>query len=104
MALEITDSSYAAIAAEDKLLVVDFWAEWCGPCRMMSPVVDKLAEEFADRVNTGKCNVDNESELPVKFSVRNIPTIIFVKNGELVDKQVGACTEADLRRKYEANL
>ena len=90
MALEIKDSNYAELAAEEKLLVIDFWAEWCGPCRMMSPVVEKLAEEFAGKANIGKCNVDEENDVPVKFAVRNIPTIVFVKNGELVDKQVGA--------------
>ena len=104
MALEIKDSNYAELAAEDKLLVIDFWAVWCGPCRMMSPVVEKLAEEFAGKANIGKCNVDEENDIPVKFAVRNIPTIVFVKNGELVDKQVGACSEGDLRKKVEAHL
>ena len=104
MALVINDSNYAELAAEEKLLVIDFWAEWCGPCRMIGPIVEKLAEAFEGKVNIGKCNVDESDDVPVKFSVRNIPTIVFVKNGELVDKQVGACSEGDLRKKIEAHL
>lgn len=104
MALEIKDANYAELAAEDKLLVIDFWAEWCGPCRMMTPIVEKLAEEFAGKANIGKCNVDECNDVPAQFRVRNIPTIIFVKNGEVVDKQVGACSEGDLRAKVEAHL
>ena len=104
MALNITNENYEALLADSKPLVIDFWAEWCGPCRMMTPVVEKLAEEFAGKANIGKCNVDEENDVPVKFSVRNIPTIVFVKNGELVDKQVGACSEGDLRKKIEAHL
>ncbi len=104
MALVINDANYAELAAEDKLLVIDFWAEWCGPCRMIGPIVEKLAEEFEGKANIGKCNVDESNDVPVKFSVRNIPTIVFVKNGEMVDKQVGACSEGDLRAKIEKNL
>lgn len=104
MALEIKDANYAELAAEGKLLVIDFWAEWCGPCRMMTPIVEKLAEEFAGKANIGKCNVDECNDVPAQFRVRNIPTIIFVKNGEVVDKQVGACSEAELRAKVEAHL
>ena len=84
MALVINDANYAELAADGKLLVIDFWAEWCGPCRMIGPIVEKLAEEFEGKANIGKCNVDESDDVPVKFSVRNIPTIVFVKNGELV--------------------
>ena len=104
MALTFTDELAKELIASGKPVVIDFWAEWCGPCRMMSPVVEKLAEEFAGKANIGKCNVDEENDVPVKFAVRNIPTIVFVKNGELVDKQVGACSEGDLRKKVEAHL
>ena len=104
MALVINDANYAELAADEKLLVIDCWAEWCGPCRMIGPIVEKLAEEFEGKANIGKCNVDESDDVPVKFSVRNIPTIVFVKNGELVDKQVGACSEGDLRKKIEAHL
>ena len=104
MALEIKDANYAELAAEEKLLVIDFWAEWCGPCRMMAPIVEKFAEEYGDKAIIGKCNVDEEDDLTVQFSIRSIPTIVFVKNGELVDKQVGACSEGDLRKKIEAHL
>ena len=104
MALTITSSNYDELMAGELPVVIDFWAEWCGPCRMMTPIVEKLAEEFEGKAHIGKCNVDEENDVPVKFAVRNIPTIVFVKNGELVDKQVGACSEGDLRKKVEAHL
>ena len=104
MALAITNENYESLMASGKPVVIDFWAEWCGPCRMIGPIVEKLAEEFEGKANIGKCNVDESDDVPVKFSVRNIPTIVFVKNGELVDKQVGACSEGDLRKKIEAHL
>lgn len=104
MALTITNGNYDGLIAEEKLLVVDLWAEWCGPCRMMTPIVEKLAEEFAGKANIGKCNVDEESELSGKFSVRSIPTILFIKGGNIVEKQVGACSEGDLRKLIEKNL
>ena len=104
MALVINDANYAELAADGKLLVIDFWAEWCGPCRMMGPIVEKLAEEFEGKANIGKCNVDEANDVPVKFSVRNIPTIVFIKGGEVVDKHVGAINKADLKAKIDALL
>lgn len=104
MAIQITDTNYAEYEAKPELLVVDFWAEWCGPCRMMTPIVEQLAEEFAGKANIGKCNVDEQDEVTSKFMVRNIPTIVFVKGGNIVDKQVGACSAADLKAKIEKNL
>ena len=77
-------------------LVIDFWAEWCGPCRMVAPLIDELATEYAGRVTIGKCDVDENNDLAVKFAVRNIPTILFIKGGQIVDKQIGACPKSTL--------
>ena len=90
MALNIKDDNFEAIVAEGKPVVLDFWATWCGPCKQIAPYIEELAEEYKDSVNIGKCDVDENSELPGQFGVRNIPTVLFIKNGEVVDKQVGA--------------
>ncbi len=104
MEVNITIENFDELASSGKLVMVDFWAEWCGPCRMMAPIVEKFAEEYDGKAIIGKCNVDEDDDLSVKFGIRSIPTIIFVKNGELVDKQVGACSEADLKDKLEKHL
>ena len=104
MALEIKDNNYHELVEDGKLLVIDFWAEWCGPCRMMTPVVEKLTEEFAGQANIGKCNVDEDDLLTSKFNIRNIPTILFIKEGNVVDKCVGSCSEQELREKIQNNL
>ena len=104
MALEIKDSNYAELAAEDKLLVIDFWAEWCGPCRAIAPIVEELAEEYAESVNIGKCDVDSCDDITANYRVRNIPTLVFIKGGEVVDKHVGAINKADLKAKIDALL
>ncbi|MBK5722500.1 thioredoxin [Dysgonomonas sp. Marseille-P4677] len=101
MALEITDAGFEDILKSDKPLVIDFWAEWCGPCRMVGPIVEELATEYADRVTIGKVDVDNNDEITSKYGIRNIPTILFIKNGEVVDKQVGAAQKAVLTEKIE---
>lgn len=101
MALEINQSNFDELAAQGKPMVVDFWAEWCGPCRMMAPIVDELAGEYGDKAVIGKCNVEDNDEITMKFGVRNIPTIIFMKGGEMVDKQVGACSKEDLKAKID---
>ena len=100
MAQKITDANYKELLAQDKLVVVDFWAEWCGPCRSIAPAVDELAAEFEGKAIIGKYNVDDDNAL----SIRNIPTLLFFKGGKLVDKQVGASSKADLKAKIEANL
>ena len=84
--------------------MIDFWAEWCGPCRMMSPIVDDLAAELEGKAVVAKCDVDGNEELAMKYGVRNIPTIIFVKGGEVVDRQVGAVTKDVLKAKIEKLL
>ena len=91
MALEFTEENFESLAIKsDKLVMVDFWAEWCGPCRMVGPHVDELAKEYDGKAVVGKVNVDLHGEIAAQFGVRNIPTIVFLKNGELVDKLVGA--------------
>ncbi len=104
MALAITNDNYEALIGGSKPVVIDFWAEWCGPCKMISPLVDELATEYEGRVEIGKCDVDANGDVAAKFAVRNIPTIIFLKDGKQVDKQVGACTKADLAKKIDALL
>lgn len=91
MALSITSENLQGLLDSGQPLVIDFWAEWCGPCRMVAPLIDELATEYAGRVTVGKCDVDENNDLAVKFAVRNIPTILFIKGGQIVDKQIGAC-------------
>lgn len=101
MALTITSENFEALLAEGKPLVVDFWATWCGPCQMIGPSIDALATEYEGRANIGKCNVDEEQDLPSQFGVRNIPTILFFRNGELATKLVGAQPKDVLQRTLE---
>ena len=90
MALEITDNNFKEILAEGKPVVIDFWAPWCGPCKMVGPIIEELAGEYEGRVTIGKCDVDSNNAIAVQYAVRNIPTILFIKNGQIVDKQIGA--------------
>jgi len=105
MALEITDANFETEAtAEDKVVVLDFWAQWCGPCRMVGPIIDQLSEEYKDQAIIGKVDVDSNPETSMKFGVRNLPTILFIKNGEVVDRQVGAVPKPVLEKKLQALL
>ncbi len=90
MALVITDNNFKELLAEGKPVVVDFWAPWCGPCKMVGPIIEELATEYEGQVIIGKCDVDENSELPAEYGIRNIPTVLFFKDGAMVDKQVGA--------------
>ncbi|MBO4743770.1 MAG: thioredoxin [Bacteroidales bacterium] len=100
----ITSTNFQDFLAEPGLLVIDFWAVWCGPCRILSPVVDELAAEYEGRATIAKCNVDDADDVAAQFGIRNIPTLIFVKNGEVVDRTVGVVPKADLKARIEANL
>jgi len=105
MAFEITDTNFETeVLKSPKVTMIDFWAEWCGPCRAITPIVEELAKEYADKAIIGKLNVDENPEVTVKYGVRNIPTILFIKNGEVVDKQVGAVPKSVLEEKLKAHL
>jgi len=93
MALQITDANFEEIIATDKPVLIDFWAEWCGPCKMIGPIIEELAAERKDAV-IGKVDVDNNPELSFKYKVRSIPTVLVLKNGEIVEKKVGGTTKA----------
>jgi len=102
---EFTEENFESLAVKsDKLVMIDFWAEWCGPCRMVGPLVDELANEYDGKALVGKVNVDIHGGIAAQFGVRNIPTIIFLKNGELVDKVVGAVPKDQLIEKLDANI
>ncbi len=102
MAKEITGTNFEELLGGGLPLVVDFWAEWCSPCRMIGPMVEELAAEFEGRVVVGKCNVDNERERSTRYGIRTIPTLLFFKGGELVERHLGALGKADLKAKIEA--
>ena len=104
MALEITDSNFQEILAEGKPVVLDFWAPWCGPCKMVGPIIDELATEYEGKVIIGKCDVDENGDVAAEYGIRNIPTVLFFKNGELVDKQVGSAPKSAYVAKIEAIL
>lgn len=104
MALEITDSNFQEILAEGKPVVMDFWAPWCGPCKMVGPIIDELAIEYEGKVIIGKCDVDENGDVAAEYGIRNIPTVLFFKNGELVDKQVGSAPKSAYVAKIEAIL
>lgn len=103
--LKITDENFdTEVLKSSKPIVVDFWAEWCGPCRMIGPHVEELASEYDGKALVGKVNVDLHGGIAAQFGVRNIPTIVFLKNGELIDKVVGAVPKNQLAEKLEANI
>lgn len=104
MALSITSENLKDLMDSGKPLVIDFWAEWCGPCRMVGPIIDELAAEYEGKVTIGKCDVDANNAVAVQFAVRNIPTIVFIKGGQVVDKQVGASSKDALKQRVDQLL
>lgn len=104
MAFEFTDANVKEEMGKDLPLVIDFWAPWCGPCRMVTPIIEELATEYAGRVQIGKMNVDENNDTAVEYGVRNIPTILFIKNGEVVERKVGAQSKASLVEAIEKLL
>ena len=105
MAVEFTDANFEELVEKsDKPVIVDFWAEWCGPCRMVGPLVEELANEYEGQAVIGKLSVDNAPQVSQKYGIRNIPTVLFFKNGEVVDKQVGAVPKSELEKKLKAQI
>ena len=105
MALEFTDSNFQTeVLDSDKLSVIDFWAEWCGPCRAIGPVIEELSKDYAGKVNVGKVNVDQNPQLSINYGITSIPAILFIKDGQVVDKQVGAAPRSVLEKKIQTNL
>ncbi|MBQ0075381.1 MAG: thioredoxin [Prevotella sp.] len=104
MEVVITTDNFESYKSGDKLFVVDFWAEWCGPCKMIAPIISQLAQEYEGKVVIGKCNVEDCESIPAEYGIRNIPTLLFFKGGQLVDKFVGGANKAKLQERINANL
>jgi len=105
MALELTDANFEeTVINSGKPALIDFWAVWCGPCRMVGPIVEEIAKDYDGKAIVGKVDVDNNPQIAQKYGIRNIPTILFIKNGEVVDKQVGASPKATIASKLDAIL
>jgi thioredoxin 1 len=105
MAIEFTDANFQEkVLSSDKLTVVDFWAEWCGPCRAIGPVIEELSKEYDGKVNVGKVNVDHNPQLSINYGVTSIPAILFLKNGQVVDKLVGAQPKGNFVKKIEQHI
>jgi len=103
MAVEVTDATFDEVVLKsDKPVLVDFWAAWCGPCRMLTPIVEELSQDFKDKAVITKVDVDANQEFAAKYGVRNIPTVLIFKGGEVVDKQVGVAPKATYSEKLEA--
>lgn len=102
--MEITSQNFNEIIAQEKPVVLDFWATWCGPCKKIAPLIEELAAEYEGKAIIGKVNVEDEDDLATQFGIRNIPTVLFIKNGNVVDKQVGACPKSELENKLTALL
>ena len=105
MATEVNDNNFEEIVVgSDKPVLVDFWAEWCGPCRIIAPILEEISAEYSGKALVVKCDVDNSPQVAIKYSIRNIPTVLFFKNGEIVDKQVGAVPKTIFVNKLNAIL
>lgn len=104
METKITTSNFESLKNGELPLVVDFWATWCGPCRMIAPIIEELAKEYDGKINVGKCDVEECDDIAAEFGIRNIPTILFFKGGEVVDKLVGAASKSKIEDKFKALL
>lgn|SRR5512143_670187 len=105
MALEVNDTNFEEVVLKsDKPVIVDFWAEWCGPCRMIAPAMEEISGEFSGKAIVAKCDVDNSPSVTAKFGIRNIPTVLYFKEGKVVDKQVGAVPKSNFVNKLNALL
>ena len=105
MALELTEANFEYLVLNsDKPALVDFWAEWCGPCRMVGPIIDEISADYDGKAVVGKLNVDQHSAIAQKYGIRNIPTVLFIKDGEVYDKQVGAAPKTAYAEKLDAKL
>jgi thioredoxin 1 len=102
MAKEITENNFEeSVLKSDQVALIDFWAQWCGPCRAIAPIIEDLANEYEGKAVIGKVDVDTNQEIAMKYSIRSIPTILIIKNGEVVDRHVGATTKAILKAKID---
>ena len=104
MAQIATNTNFDGLLQSEKLVIVDFWATWCGPCRMLSPVLDEVEEEMADKIAVVKVNVDDADEIAMRYRIMSIPTLVFIKNGQMVDRTVGAMAKSTLIDRINANL
>ena len=104
METKSTASNFESLKNGELPLVVDFWATWCGPCRMIAPIIEELAKEYDGKINVGKCDVEECDDIAAEFGIRNIPTILFFKGGEIVDKMVGAASKSKIEEKFKALL
>lgn len=105
MAFEVNDVNFEEIVIKsDKPVIVDFWAEWCGPCRMISPIIEEISTEYSGKALVVKCDVDNSPQVAAKYSIRNIPTVLYFKDGKIADKQVGAVPKSNFINKLNALL
>ena len=104
MAVIATNTTFDGLLQDEKLVIVDFWAVWCGPCRMIGPILEEISEEMADRVTVVKCNVDDWEDIAMRYRIMNIPTLLFFRNGEIVDRHVGAAPKAALVEKINSLL
>lgn len=104
MEVTITNENFESLKNGEQPLVVDFWATWCGPCRMIAPIIKELATEYDGKITVGKCDVEESEDIAVDFGIRNIPTILFFKDGQVVDKIVGAVSKAKIEEKFKSLL
>ncbi|MCL2098501.1 MAG: thioredoxin [Bacteroidales bacterium] len=102
MALALTESNFDEVINSGKPVLVDFWATWCGPCRAIAPIIDEIAQEYEDKAIISKCDIESAGDIAMRFGIRNIPTLLFFKNGEMTDKLVGAQSKSAITAKLDA--